>query len=880
MKYLNPSSIILGMMTLGLFACTGHPQPQHRVSAASTSTSDLPPPPRVIKKVASVTEDGMDYTRATTPALRTSLDGRVTFTIKPIDLDNVRKYSFNLIRPEEMGDTHFMQESPGLKLLAEKTRTHLPDTHTILMDSLPDSNHATLCEDPADNNPRHQNNKDIYKIYVLGKSSQGIPDKVKKMKLFSLPVTITVDNPKTSQAYISNVELHRDEMVVTDEILGFDTVFEPMVTADGRLFTGRIEGGNFKDHGFAGGNQIFYTLLEENKSACDVTGWTTFKPIGYAPHDPEMKGKYGIADFEFRDPSGKVLGNPKTSTAGLRGTYPWVDRLGNNLFYHIGGSNFDDTVGKRYGGNTCPDTECKEKIEGGINGLAVMGRWTHGKTVLLDGYLNGTDFGVGTLPSKQAYLSELYDGISVRIAAGRENRAGMPPLPGNIQNTDLVDSFENLFNYHPSLKPMTPRDVVWIVNMGTVSEEVVFDEYLDKNVVIFSDMNIAMQNGKKPSGSYNDVYYKHGTLNNNNQIQWKLPLQNAATSPLYKIPATGFVRGAGRVEPVAMGGLYGKGFWMGGNTEIDYELDASYNQLANQDYYFGIFVDPRHQGKKVLATFPKGGILTLDRAANGSLTLGITSGEEAEEIELPVNANHWFHLGIQVNPEGQRASSVAIFADGNLISNIEEVAGFNLGRGSLMIGQYAEDEDEAIKGWIDEVKLIMIPEGEPLNPEIKCNHARGSIVRLAGGDASSLQSQSVRQALAASRVADAYTCHTDYSEDYIINLSKLGSSMTSVRDQLLFPEGPLEANEPRPDSSNNSFCLSCHFDDEPRLADSLTVKALTLDGSLVMKEDRRRQPMQTITNMYGFFPDNWMDLGDDASVFDDSPIEIDELLTR
>ena len=33
---------------------------------------------------------------------------------------------------------------------------------------------------------------------------------------------------------------------------------------------------------------------------------------------------------------------------------------------------------------------------------------------------------------------------------------------------------------------------------------------------------------------------------------------------------------------------------------------------------------------------------------------------------------------------------------------------------------------------------------------------------------------------------------------------------TPVREAINFPEGPLRAGAPRPDSSTNTFCLSCH----------------------------------------------------------------------
>ena len=407
--------------------------------------------------------------------------------------------------------------------------------------------------------------------------------------------------------------------------------------------------------------------------------------------------------------------------------------------------------------------------------------------------------------------------------------------------------------------------------MGTVSDEIIFDEYLDKNVVIFSDMNIAQKNGTTPTALYNKAYFDHG------KPDWNIQLQNAATSPLYKIPAAGKLEGQGRVEPVALGGIYGKGFWMNGNSQIRYSLEG----LASENnYYFGLFIDPRHSGKGEIAQFPQGGSLNLIRdEAKGSLELELIGGGVTERITLAAEVSHWTHLGIEFKDLSGGESKAVIFINGNKQSEISLQEGFKLVNGDLIIGHYNESgESEAMSAWIDELKLIMIPDAEPMSSEIKCNHARGSIVTSASAEADSLQSELVRVELAESDSAKGYFCHTDYTGDHKINLNNLPSGMSSVRDSLLFPEGPLKAGEPRPDSSENPFCLSCHFDETEELTDSLKIKALEIDLELFMEEDSRRQPLQSITGLYGYFPQGWMGFDIESDPFEETPLLIDRLL--
>src|SRR5690606_10160938 len=72
------------------------------------------------------------------------------------------------------------------------------------------------------------------------------------------------------------------------------------------------------------------------------------------------------------------------------------------------------------------------------------------------------------------------------------------------------------------------------------------------------------------------------------------------------------------------------------------------------------------------------------------------------------------------------------------------------------------------------------------------------------------------------------------------------------------PEGPLRAGAPRPDSSSNAFCLSCHTDQG---RGGLTIAALVGDPNVLAEHDHRRQPSQPPRRVFGNVPAGWIPPG-------------------
>jgi hypothetical protein len=109
-----------------------------------------------------------------------------------------------------------------------------------------------------------------------------------------------------------------------------------------------------------------------------------------------------------------------------------------------------------------------------------------------------------------------------------------------------------------------------------------------------------------------------------------------------------------------------------------------------------------------------------------------------------------------------------------------------------------------------------------------------------------------------------YACRHDYSVDYsALSFDALPAGVTSVRSALLFPNGPLTFGLPRPDASANGFCLTCHADLNGG-AKSLSVAALT-PSTVLMQNDRRRQPLQPPRRMFGWVPASFIGPGSPAT---------------
>lgn len=65
-------------------------------------------------------------------------------------------------------------------------------------------------------------------------------------------------------------------------------------------------------------------------------------------------------------------------------------------------------------------------------------------------------------------------------------------------------------------------------------------------------------------------------------------IQSSACGQRYAAPPSGRISGPGRIEPVALGGVRGKGFWFHQGTGLEYPIpEEQPRALASEAWYVG-----------------------------------------------------------------------------------------------------------------------------------------------------------------------------------------------------------------------------------------------------------------------------------------------------
>jgi len=896
---------------------------QRLPTMAALSHPDRPEQPAILREVAPI--QGDQFMGPAIPPMRTSADGRVALNMKRIGA----KLAFFLFAPERL-EVPWRDASAGTEILSNTTpfAGGLDQTlfHASTVDT-PAVTHLTLCDgtpnwpasgdqtnpSPCAANPTH----DCYELTAITVVDAG-DETGDPIEIWGTPITVAVAQPKTALARIVSIDVGQPVLGPTWTIHSF---FEPMITREGRLLTGRVgnsdltwthPSGQVMTHEY----DIVYSVAPESASPCDVTAFTELLPLSHAPYDDDMKGRYGIAEYPFRDAEGM----PIPDGADLQANYPWVDRDGDNLFMTTVQSTLFYTdpatgaVATRYPASCAPGQPCQAPSTGAdiyayepssdTRGVAVAGLWTHGKMVMLDSPINNTDYGLKNGDNYHRMLA-LYGPSSaagpfdptVRVGSGRDNTPYNSP-DGAVDNTTFIDSLENLFNHDPNLRPVTPRDVVWTLNTGRGSAEVAFDDYLSPHAFILSSMTGALSHSgayDQDQMMYHDGFDRSGPSDGHG-FTLDVKLQNAATSVTWTPPAHGLAVGDVRMEPVALGGIHGKGLWLDGAAGVTYDIAEQPQDVAGTPWYVGLFMDSRFDDDDTVRrvmTFPDGTSVALE--GRGHVLLRSASGATVRRITLPVALvapeAGWFHLGLVVNPGGTR---VTVLVNGLRLMRykarpaaIQPVpAGtsggaapalttlFQLTPGTFTLGAIAGNGEPGFRGWVDELKIF----AERPTLEVQCNHARGTLVGLPDGyDGPWSAIAAAYPPVSHKRVThhlklggqesfDRYVCAVDYESDHGMTLATLPVGTEGVRGALLMPEGPLVFGQPRPDSSQNTFCLSCHTADQPA---ALSLEALTPDvAGLPLQLDDRRQPMQAPRLIFGQVPAGYVggNLPEDAEM--------------
>jgi hypothetical protein len=308
--------------------------------------------------------------------------------------------------------------------------------------------------------------------------------------------------------------------------------------------------------------------------------------------------------------------------------------------------------------------------------------------------------------------------------------------------------------------------------------------------------------------------------------------------------------GEGRTEPVALGGVEGRGFWLSGDAAITYDLAE--DQGADEvDAYVSLFLDaraPHGEARHLLSFGDQTGIVF-----DGTRLLYVAGTEVWHEVPLPEH-DGWLHLAWRLSPGH---TEITTLVDGMALDRVtSETPRFTLDRGTLTVGR-AGDAWTGVRGWIDNLLVTL----HAPNPEVACNHAKGTLVEVL--DAPDWSARGARYpdwahaeiAAAAGSSETTFACVSDHTDDYAAHLANVPAGTRSLREAINFPEGPVTFGVPRPDSSDNPFCLSCH---QPEGKGGLGIDALTYDAQTLAEHDRRRQPHQPPRRVFGNIPAGWI----------------------
>jgi hypothetical protein len=686
---------------------------------------------------------------------------------------------------------------------------------------------------------------------------------------------------------------------------------EPLVTADGRMVTFRLLGAGStdgdegvgmhfafrRDDGSAHSAAVYSLVYAYSARPCDVAAWfdhpgnvySSLRPLSSAHFDRRLSA-YGFAAYPLRD----AYGLPFAEGELVRGSYPWMDREGSNMIFSTivpGGSRGEaDGAVRRYPmAFEYPGVNHHDGRS--PRGFAIAGSWTHGKIVMLDDLLNNEDYGIDAGDTRRYGLYRSAGGANVAARVDGNSNTRAYATAGTRGNSQHIESLENTFYMHPGLTPVTPRDVVWTFGRGDFLEEVVFDDYLDPHVVLLAPMNAAWRMGRSlgpgegafasRAGTYRDGFdtMGEGFVHDPSEID----LQNAATSPIYPMPSRGRVRGDARVEPVANGGIEGRGMWLERDASLRFAFPAD-RALPDRAFYASAFVDIRGDldgGRQLLVIRGTGGIAHV-LLHPGGISVQRDDGEIGS---YPVAVDHpyrplagvsadggWHHVGVLFS-----ARDVTVFVDGDPIGARRFTTALILGAGAELIVGGAFGARPGIRGWVDEARLVVAGEvnqlEEPESIELLCNYARGTMARVRASDPDFAIAE--RSPLTRARAIDLgleisaaqrIRCVTDYTADHRVRVADLGAR--SLRTEILerlSGDATLHAGMPRPDTRGSAFCATCHVE---RTLDADRPSALLLSAlrsnAIAVEDDPRTQPHQPWARpgspamAHGVIPAGWM----------------------
>ncbi|MDA8020979.1 MAG: hypothetical protein MPN21_26375 [Thermoanaerobaculia bacterium] len=580
-------------------------------------------------------------------------------------------------------------------------------------------------------------------------------------------------------------------------------------------------------------------------------------------------------------------------------------------------------------------------------GLSFFGLWSRGKMIHLDGRANLSSYVLNLKQLNSALSRACPSSNSTQLCM--DAHAAMDVLEdtgfafrniyseagvlkdvvlNEARNTQLF-SMENHFNYVPSFSTIDARDVTWQLQTARNVMELAFDDFVSPQVLINSSMVPSIEAPGTIVGSEITPFFRDGftvALDEpwDNEIRQRYVdgtetprIQNAASAEGYVFgtspgqgvgiapPPYGELHGDARVEPIAAGGLKGRGVFLdGAGDHIQYSI-AIDGVPEDQPWLISFWVNGMSLisgGQDVnrdLLHFPDGTILMAKGISQLRIKKKTTAPFPQTQIKvlpmptgLKIMPSYWRHVAIQVVPNQTDASwigertKILFYVDGflqhedTLVSwnNADWPEVFQLTDGDLIIGDHPNQPASAkgFRGWIDEFKIIR---GQA-NFEEVCRHAYGTLMKVGPNDSDEIQNRAnAYPEDSHDDIADLlglpgtqYVCDIHYPETDAVSGDLPGDGAETdkhcildldrrnnprcIGHELLFPEGPLFWNAQRPDSTANAFCLSCHTSEETRETMDPDIVLVAVPGTEAWEDDRR-QPTQPPQRIFGMIPSHF-----------------------
>ena len=374
--------------------------------------------------------------------------------------------------------------------------------------------------------------------------------------------------------------------------------------------------------------------------------------------------------------------------------------------------------------------------------------------------------------------------------------------------------------------------------------------------------------------------------------------------------------GGAKVQPLALGGVLGKGLWLDGMND---HLEARFHAPTTNDWFAGVWLDNRAQDtlSRTVFTWSDGSRIAISNNYISAILADSDVPGSSKSIpisELGLQNNEYFHFGVKSVLTGntrvlnfyingtQLASHISFLTDPNAFNLTKRLpdskSGFWLGKP----GKWDLTPDQTFKGWTDELRLYALSDDEkPKNSyfdESICNLAMGSLVEVREGDGSA-STASLRQLYQRAKnyglIQDVNAVAISHLNQPITKLATVPSVPKAiVCEQLnisshqepadLAPQAPSDAicadrvhRNPHPVYSDRCMRRTRHkienlpiVADLPRPdfsangfclschADTNTLEELTLEaltaGVHARFEDKRRQPMDVPAVMTGCTP--------------------------